>query len=112
MVRLLEVGGRRIKLDEDQCLLNLQDWSEQVAAALAAEEDIELTDAHWEILHLVRSFYHEFDLSPANRALVRYIRMQLGEEKGNSLYLNQLFNGKPAKIASRLAGLPKPANCF
>ena len=112
MVSLLEVDGQQIELDEDLCLLHLDDWSEAVATVLAADEGIVLSAAHWEILHLVRQFYQEFDLSPANRALVRYTRQQLGEDKGTSLYLNQLFNGKPAKVASRLAGLPKPANCF
>ncbi|MFB1011732.1 MAG: TusE/DsrC/DsvC family sulfur relay protein [Thiopseudomonas sp.] len=112
MVTLLEVEGRSIGLDEDLCLLDLDDWSEAVAASLAREEGIELTPAHWEVLWLVREFYRTFELSPANRALVRYARQQLGEDKGNSLYLNALFNGKPARIACRLAGLPKPANCF
>lgn len=112
MVITLEVAGRNIALDADLCLLNLEDWSEPVAEQLAREEGIELTPAHWEILWLVREFYQTFELSPANRALVRYARQQLGEAKGNSLYLNLLFNGKPARLACRLAGLPKPANCF
>lgn len=112
MVSLLAVEDRQIELDEDRCLLHLDDWNETVANALARDEGITLAAAHWEILHLLRQFYQEFDLSPANRALVRYVRQQLGEEKGNSQYLNLLFNGQPAKIASRLAGLPKPANCF
>lgn len=111
-MKYLSLEGQQIPLDEDLCLVDLNDWSEAVATALAAEEGLELTAAHWEILHLVRRFYQEFDLSPANRALVRYTRQQLGEEKGSSLYLNQLFAGRPARIATRLAGLPKPANCF
>ncbi len=112
MVVQLVVDGRQIALDEDLCLCNLDDWSVGVAVALAAEEGIELDDRHWEILHAVRDFYQQFELSPANRALVRYVRQQLGEQKGNSAYLNVLFNGRPARIACRLAGLPKPANCF
>lgn len=112
MVGYLQVDGRRIELDEDLCLCNLDDWDEAVALALAAEEGLQLEEAHWEIIQAVRQFYQQFDLSPANRALVRYVRQQLGEEKGNSAYLNLLFNGRPARIASRLAGLPKPANCF
>lgn len=106
------VAGRDIPLDQDACLCNLEDWSEPVAHALAAREGIELTAAHWEVLYLLQQFYQEFQLSPANRALVRYVALNLGKEKGNSLYLNGLFNGMPAKLAARLAGLPKPANCF
>ena len=109
---ILVVDGGEIALDQDACLCNLEDWSQQVAQALAAREAIELTDAHWEILYLLQQFYQQFQLSPANRALVKYVAINLGKEKGNSLYLNGLFNGMPAKLAARLAGLPKPANCF
>lgn len=112
MVGRIEVEGRAILLDEDLCLCDLEDWSEAVAHALALEEDIELDERHWEILHAVQAFYQQFELSPANRALVRYVRQTLGEQKGNSAYLNLLFKGRPARIACRLAGLPKPANCF
>lgn len=108
----LVVEGREIALDQDACLCNLADWSPQVAQALAEREGIELTDEHWEILSAVQQFYSEFQLSPANRALVKYVALNLGKDKGNSLYLNGLFNGMPAKLAARLAGLPKPANCF
>ena len=108
----LMIDGREVPLDQDACLCHLADWTPQVAQALAAREKIELTDAHWEILHLLQQFYAQFQLSPANRALVKYVALNLGKEKGNSLYLNGLFNGMPAKLAARLAGLPKPANCF
>lgn len=111
-VDTLVVEGREIALDQDACLCNLADWSPQVAQALAARESIELTDAHWEVLYLLQQFYSQFQLSPANRALVKYVALNLGKDKGNSLYLNGLFNGMPAKLAARLAGLPKPANCF
>ncbi|MDY7219611.1 TusE/DsrC/DsvC family sulfur relay protein [Denitrificimonas sp. JX-1] len=108
----LTVEGCEILLDQDDCLCDLNDWSESVAQALAVREGIELSEAHWEVLYLLRKFYQTFQLSPANRALVKYVAVHLGKEKGNSLYLNALFNGKPAKLAARLAGLPKPANCF
>lgn len=111
-VDTLVVEGREIALDQDACLCSLADWSSQVAQALAAREGMELTDAHWEVLYLLQQFYTQFQLSPANRALVKYVALNLGKDKGNSLYLNGLFNGMPAKLAARLAGLPKPANCF
>ncbi len=111
-VDTLVVEGREIALDQDACLCSLADWSPQVAQTLAAREGMELTDAHWEVLYLLQQFYTQFQLSPANRALVKYVALNLGKDKGNSLYLNGLFNGMPAKLAARLAGLPKPANCF
>lgn len=108
----LEVAGCKIPLDQDACLMRLEDWSPAVAQALAEREGIELTEAHWEILYALQQFYTQFQLSPANRALVKYVALNFGKDKGNSLYLNGLFKGMPAKLAARLAGLPKPANCF
>lgn len=108
----LIVEGRTLALDKDGYLEDLHDWSSAVAEALAQEENLVLTPDHWEVLELLRSFYAEFQLSPATRPLVKYTALKLGAEKGNSLHLNRLFNGTPAKLAAKLAGLPKPTNCL
>ena len=108
----LMVNDRPIELDKDGYLLDLQDWSAELAAALAAHEGLQLSTEHWEILELLRAFHDEFQLSPANRPLIKYVALKLGPDKGNSLYLNRLFNGAPAKLAAKLAGLPKPTNCL
>lgn len=109
---ILTLDGRSIELDKDGYLADLNDWSPEVATALAMQNDIELTPDHWEILQLLRNFYEEFQLSPATRPLIKYTALKLGAEKGNSLHLNRLFNGTPAKLAAKLAGLPKPTNCL
>ncbi|MDM8349658.1 TusE/DsrC/DsvC family sulfur relay protein [Pseudomonas sp. sp1636] len=106
------VAGRRIALDKDGYLVSLTDWSEPVAEALAQQEALVLSAEHWQILLLLRSFYAEFQLSPANRPLIKYVALKLGPEQGNSLHLNLLFKGAPAKLAAKLAGLPKPTNCL
>ena len=108
----LTVGERSIALDKDGYLVELSDWSEEVATALAAHEDLELTAEHWEVLALLRDFYQEFELSPATRPLIKYTALKLGADKGNSLHLNRLFKGTQAKLAAKLAGLPKPTNCI
>ena len=46
------------------------------------------------------------------RPLVKYVGQQLGKDKGTSMYLLGLFPGSPAKLGSKLAGLPKPDNCL
>ncbi|MDH2241563.1 TusE/DsrC/DsvC family sulfur relay protein [Pseudomonas sp. GD03909] len=108
----LLVDGREIALDKDGFLLDLADWNEPVAEALADREDLTLEADHWEILWLLREFYAEFQLSPATRPLIKYTALKLGAEKGNSMHLNRLFKGTPAKLAAKLAGLPKPSNCL
>jgi tRNA 2-thiouridine synthesizing protein E len=108
----LTVGECTLELDKDGYLVDLNAWSSDVANALAAAEDLALTPEHWEILELLRGFYSEFQLSPATRPLIKYTALKLGPEKGNSLHLNRLFKGTPAKLAAKLAGLPRPTNCL
>ncbi|HAN26642.1 MAG TPA: TusE/DsrC/DsvC family sulfur relay protein [Halieaceae bacterium] len=93
-------------------LKDLSAWTPAVAEQLAAAEGIALTTAHWEVLHLLRDYYQQFDSSPAMRPLVKWVRINLGEDCGRSVYLLSLFPGSPAKIASKIAGLPKPDNCL
>ncbi|MFG0866964.1 TusE/DsrC/DsvC family sulfur relay protein [Pseudomonas sp. FYR_7] len=108
----LDIEGKAIALDQDGFLVNLEDWSTATAQGLATREGIDLTPDHWEILSLLRAFYQEYQLSPATRPLIKYAALKLGPEKGNSAHLNRLFNGTPAKLAAKLAGLPKPTNCI
>jgi tRNA 2-thiouridine synthesizing protein E len=99
------------QLDKEGFLTQLSQWNESVAANIANQEGIELTANHWQVLHLIRDFYIQYDLSPTTRVLVKIVKDNLGEDKGNSIYLMGLFTGKPAKLAAKIAGLPKPANC-
>ncbi len=98
--------------DQEGFLLDLKQWNPDLAVEIARGENIELEEAHWEIIHLLRDYHQRFESSPAMRALVKYTRQQLGEDKGRSIYLLQLFPGSPAKIGSKIAGLPKPDNCL
>jgi tRNA 2-thiouridine synthesizing protein E len=98
--------------DKEGYLLDLQQWNETIAARLAEEEGISLTSEHWQLIHLIRAFYAAYEVSPAMRVLVKHVRRELGDAKGNSVYLLQLFPGSPAKILAKIAGLPRPTNCL
>lgn len=112
MRELVLPGHRRIPVDKDGYLRELRDWDVDVAEALAQAEGLSLSPAHWEIIKLVQGFYQQTGLSPATRALVKLVAQEAGADKGKSLYLMKLFGGKPALTVSKLAGLPRPANCF
>lgn len=101
-----------LDLDSEGYLRDLSQWSPEVAQHLALKEGIELTERHWQVLQALRDFYAQFQLSPANRPLIKYIAQTLGPELGTSLQLNLLFKGAPAKLGAKLAGLPKPDNCL
>lgn len=101
-----------VKRDKNGYLLDHSTWTHDLAEALAAEEKVTMTEAHWEVIKFVRNFYEEFDTSPAIRLLVKAMANKLGADKGNSKYLYKLFPKGPAKQATKIAGLPKPAKCI
>ena len=108
----IQVNDQSIETDKLGYLIDHTQWTEDIAKHIAGLDNIALTDAHWEVIHFVRNFYLEFDTSPAIRALVKAMAASMGVEKGNSRYLYRLFPKGPAKQATKLAGLPKPAKCL
>ena len=111
-VNKIEYKGSSVLLDKEGYLASLSDWNQDIAYALAMNEGITLTDAHWEIIFLLRDFHDEFEHAPAMRILVKAVKKKLGAEKGNSIYLLKLFPDSPAKRAAKIAGLPRPTNCL
>ncbi|MEK9497638.1 sulfurtransferase TusE [Photorhabdus sp. P32] len=109
---MLVFEGQEIETDAQGYLKNSSDWQETIALLLAEQEEITLTEQHWEVIHFIREFYKEFNTSPAIRMLVKAIAQKYGEEKGNSRYLYRLFPKGPAKQATKIAGLPKPVKCI
>ncbi|BAP54913.1 DsrC family protein [Thioploca ingrica] len=107
----IEVNGKTIETDEEGYLVNLNEWNEDAAKILAAQDDLELTESHWEVINFLREYYDEYQIAPAVRVLTKAIGKKLGPEKGNSKYLYELFPYGPAKQACRFAGLPKPTGC-
>ncbi|KTG20723.1 sulfur relay protein TusE [Pseudoalteromonas sp. XI10] len=109
---MLEFNNKQIETDKQGYLLDSSDWCEELAPIIAEQENITLSEQHWEVVHFVRDFYVEYNTSPAIRMLVKAMAQKLGEEKGNSMYLYKLFPKGPAKQATKIAGLPKPARCI
>ena len=101
-----------LKLDKNGYLADPSIWTIEIAELFAEDEQLILTDDHWQVINYVRNFYNEFNKSPSIRPLVKYLAKQLGEEKGNSIFLMMLFPEGPAKQATKIAGLPKPARCI
>ena len=101
-----------LELDQDGHLLDYTVWNEQVAQELAQSLELELTAWHFEVLHAVRQFYQQFGHSPATRPLIKFLMKTVTPEINNAV-LQEIFNtGLVARHLSRLAGIPKPANCL
>ena len=108
----LEVNGNQIEVDDEGYLCALDDWSEEVAEQIALAEGVTLTPDHWAVLEVLRDFYNTFEHTPAMRPFVKAVGQKLGADEGKSIYLMKLFPDSPAKLAAKIAGLPKPTNCL
>ena len=101
-----EIAGKMLDFDEDGNLVNLSDWDEAIATALAAEEEIgELNDRHWLVINYMRKEYEANGDAPSIRKLTKQSGVDTKE-------LYKLFPKGPAKKAARIAGLPKPKGCI
>jgi len=88
-------------------LANTEDWSKGLAAVLASDEDLELTDRHWDIITFLRDqYFNNRENQPNTRAIVKAMSAEWGDKiKQGDLY--QLFPGDPSKQGGRIAGLPE-----
>ncbi len=76
-----------------------------MAEELAAKEGITLTDRHWLVIRFMRQRYLDTGDAPTIRSL--------GKESGVDVKeLYKLFPKGPAKLASKLGGIPKPHGCI
>lgn len=101
---LVDLSG--VHLNEEGFFVDPEQWDEAMVPELARREGIvELTDGHWQVIRFMRAEFLEKGLGPTVRIL--------GKSSGVSVKdLYQLFPKGPAKVAARLAGIPKPRGCI
>lgn len=101
-----------IQLDNEGYLINSDDWTNDVAIAIAKTNELELSEDHWFVIHYLRHFFQEFPTIkiPSMRVMIKVMREELGEAKSNSIYFHQLFP-KGLVQAYKIAGLPKSGRC-
>lgn len=98
------INGVSISVSDDGFMTDHGQWNKDIALALALEEDISLTDAHWKVIDYVIADYAEKGTVPGMRRMNK-----VGGIPTKELYA--LFPGGPIKKAAKISGLPKPASC-
>lgn len=93
--------------DPKMHLAELEGWSESIAQDLAQQENIQLTDAHWQVIRMLRDHYRLHGLAPSARQLLDGLEERFHREGGRK-HLYQLFPGGPITQGSKIAGLPLP----
>jgi len=106
--RVVRVGDQLIETDAEGYLRNLDAWSEGFADALAREEGLVLTPAHWEVIRFLRDYWQQRGVQAQVRAMIREFSARWGPERGSNHHLHEMFPiGGPQKQGNRLAGLLK-----
>ena len=101
----LEVNGKSIETDGNGNLTDPATWDEDVAKALAAEDGIELTQEHWDVLNYLRTEYIDNNEQPMERAINKGMS-KIWDRKVSSKDLYELFPLAPSKQGNKIAGLP------
>jgi TusE/DsrC/DsvC family sulfur relay protein len=105
-IRILKVGDREVKTDQEGYIQNMDDWSEGFALALAEQEGLTLTDEHWQVIHYIRDYYAKHQVQVQVRDMIKHFKGEWGPERGNNHYLHDIFpKGGPQKQGNRLAGI-------
>ena len=100
------IAGTEVELNEEGFLVDSSQWNEDVAVELARREGIDpLTDRHWQVIRFMRAEYEAKGTGPTVRVLGKTSGVPIKE-------LYQLFPKGPAKIAAKIAGIPKPRGCI
>jgi dissimilatory sulfite reductase related protein len=102
----LTYAGTPVEVDAEGFLQQPEQWNEQIAEEIAAEAGIEhLSDRHWLVIRYMRDTYLESGSAPSIRTLGKASGVPIKE-------LYALFPKGPAKLAARIAGIPKPRGCI
>lgn len=99
---ILKQADRTINLDDDGFLVNIEDWNETAANALAEREGMgTLTKDQLDVLKFMREYYKKYNFFP----ILRYVCKNVHQPKNcvNEEFMNPVQ-------AWKIAGLPNPGD--
>ncbi len=100
------IAGVTLEVNDEGFLVDPSRWNEDVAVELARREGIDpLSERHWEVIRFMRSEYEAKGAGPSVRMLGKTSGVPIKE-------LYELFPKGPAKLAAKIAGIPKPRGCI
>jgi tRNA 2-thiouridine synthesizing protein E len=94
------------EVDAEGYLIEPADWNDEVAAELARQENIELTDVHWDVLRFMREYYAEHQVAVDVRHVIKHLAAKHGPESRNLVF--ELFPYGYVKQACKIAGMKRP----
>lgn len=98
------IAGKEVHVNDEGFLTEYDEWSEEIAAELAKNIEVEMTDEHWALIKWLREDYKE----KGETATTRRVQTAGGVPTKRQF---ELFPKKPAKKMAYIAGVPKPKGC-
>jgi TusE/DsrC/DsvC family sulfur relay protein len=100
------IAGAQVELNDEGFFVRPEQWSDTIGAEIAKRSGIDpMTDRHWQVVRYMRQQYLDTGSAPSIRALGKASGVPVKE-------LYQLFPKGPAKLAAKIAGIPKPRGCI
>ena len=94
------------EVDEEGYLIEPAGWNEDIARMFARQENIELTEDHWDAIRFMRAYWEEHQVAADARFVIWHLMERLGPGSRNRLF--ELFPyGYPGQ-ACKIAGMKRP----
>jgi TusE/DsrC/DsvC family sulfur relay protein len=92
--------------DSEGYLIDPCGWNEDIANEFARQENIQLTEDHWDAINFMRLYYSEHQIAPDVRHVTKHLAVRIGPESRNKIF--ELFPYGYVKQACRIAGMKRP----
>lgn len=103
----IEFQGKTVATTSSGYLVDQDEWSRELAEQMAAAEQIELTQKHWDLIDYLREEYFDNNQStPNTRTILKAMSDRWGD-KVDQKTLYDLFPLDPSKQGGKIAGLPE-----
>lgn len=99
------IAGKTVEIDSEGYLQKPEQWDEDLGIEIARELGLEMSERHWQVVHYMRNQVLDTGSAPSIRSLGKKSGVPIKE-------LYQLFPRGPAKMAAKIAGIPKPHGCI
>ncbi|MBK9150362.1 MAG: TusE/DsrC/DsvC family sulfur relay protein [Saprospiraceae bacterium] len=99
-----QIAGKTISVNEEGFMTDFSQWDKAVGEALAAENNLQLTPRHWEVIEYIQKEYKN-DVPLSIRKIGKSGVVDIKE-------FYELFPVAPLKTATKIAGIPKPVSCI
>jgi len=93
-------------IDDEGYLVDPLAWNEGVAEEFARQEEISLSEDHWDAIRFMREYYAEHQVAPDVRHVTKHLAERLGTEARNRIF--ELFPYGYVKQACKIAGMKRP----